>query len=43
VNALIAAAPRLRKAAREAAERFTWERHAHELLAIVEAAADTRT
>jgi UDP-glucose:(heptosyl)LPS alpha-1,3-glucosyltransferase len=43
VNALIAAAPRLRKAARDAAERFTWERHAHELLTIVEAAADTRT
>jgi UDP-glucose:(heptosyl)LPS alpha-1,3-glucosyltransferase len=39
LNALIAAAPRLRKAAREAAERFTWERHARELLAIVEAAA----
>lgn len=43
LNALIAAAPRLRKAARETAERFTWERHARELLAIVEAAADTRT
>jgi len=43
LNALIAAASRLRKAAREAAERFTWDRHACELLAIVEAAADTRT
>lgn len=43
LNALIAATPTLRKAAREAAEHFTWERHARELLAIVEAAADTRT
>jgi UDP-glucose:(heptosyl)LPS alpha-1,3-glucosyltransferase len=42
LNALIAAAPRLRTAVREAAGRFTWERHARELLAIVEAAADTR-
>jgi UDP-glucose:(heptosyl)LPS alpha-1,3-glucosyltransferase len=41
LNALISAAPRIRQAAREAAERFTWERHAQELLAIVEAAADT--
>jgi UDP-glucose:(heptosyl)LPS alpha-1,3-glucosyltransferase len=43
LNALIAAAPRLRKSAGEAAERFTWERHARELLVIVDAAADTRT
>jgi len=43
LNALIAAAPRFRQAAREAAEPFTWERHARELLAIVEAAAATRT
>lgn len=42
LNGLIAAAPRLRNAAREAAERFTWARHARELLAIVEAAAATR-
>ena len=40
--ALIAAAPRLRNAARKGAEHFTWERHTRELLAIVEAAAETR-
>jgi UDP-glucose:(heptosyl)LPS alpha-1,3-glucosyltransferase len=40
LNSLIEAAPRLGVAAREAAERFTWERHARELIAIVEAAAD---
>lgn len=38
-NALIEAAPDLRVAVRAAAEEFTWERHARELLAIVEAAA----
>lgn len=40
MNALIEAAPSLKAAARAAAEQFTWERHAHELLAIVEAAAN---
>ncbi len=39
MNALIEAAPVLKSAAREAAEQFTWERHAGELLAIIEAAA----
>ena len=43
MNALIEAAPRLRNAARAAAEQFTWERHARALLSIIEAAADTRT
>jgi glycosyltransferase involved in cell wall biosynthesis len=36
--ALIDAAPRLREAARAAAEQFTWQRYARELLAIIEAA-----
>ena len=35
MNALTDAAPSLRVAAREGAERFTWERHARELLAII--------
>ena len=35
MNALTDAAPSLRVAAREAAEQFTWERHARELLAII--------
>jgi UDP-glucose:(heptosyl)LPS alpha-1,3-glucosyltransferase len=38
MNALIEAAPRLRAAARAAAEQFTWQRYASELLAIIEAA-----
>jgi UDP-glucose:(heptosyl)LPS alpha-1,3-glucosyltransferase len=38
MNALVEAAPGLRAAARAAAEQFTWERHARELLAILEAA-----
>lgn len=40
VNALIEAAPRLRSIARAAAEQFTWERHARELLAIVDGAVE---
>jgi UDP-glucose:(heptosyl)LPS alpha-1,3-glucosyltransferase len=40
INALIEAAPILKAEARAAAEQFTWERHARELLAIVEFAAD---
>jgi UDP-glucose:(heptosyl)LPS alpha-1,3-glucosyltransferase len=40
MNALIEAAPSLKAAARAAAEQLTWERHARELLAIVEAVAD---
>jgi UDP-glucose:(heptosyl)LPS alpha-1,3-glucosyltransferase len=40
MNALIEGAPELRECARAAAAQFTWERHARELLAIVEAAAD---
>jgi UDP-glucose:(heptosyl)LPS alpha-1,3-glucosyltransferase len=42
MNTLIEAAPGLKAAARAAAERFTWARHAHELLAIIEEAADRR-
>lgn len=38
MNALIEAAPALREAARTAAEQFTWQRYASELLAIIEAA-----
>ena len=38
MNALIEAAPALREAARAAAEQFTWQRYASELLAIIEAA-----
>jgi UDP-glucose:(heptosyl)LPS alpha-1,3-glucosyltransferase len=37
LQALIEAPPMLGKIARAAAERFTWERHAGELLAIIEA------
>jgi UDP-glucose:(heptosyl)LPS alpha-1,3-glucosyltransferase len=40
MNALIEAAPGLKVATRATAEQFTWERHARELIAIVEAAAD---
>jgi UDP-glucose:(heptosyl)LPS alpha-1,3-glucosyltransferase len=40
MNALIEAAPALRSIARAAAEQFTWERYAGELLAIIEASAD---
>jgi UDP-glucose:(heptosyl)LPS alpha-1,3-glucosyltransferase len=40
MNALIEIAPELHAAARAAAEPFTWERHARELLAIIEATAD---
>jgi UDP-glucose:(heptosyl)LPS alpha-1,3-glucosyltransferase len=40
MNALIEATPGLKAAARATAEQFTWERHARELIAIVEAAAD---
>ncbi len=43
MNALIATASALRDTAREAAEEFTWDRHARELLAIVEAAADRKS
>jgi glycosyltransferase involved in cell wall biosynthesis len=39
MKALIDAATGLREAARAAAEQFTWERHARELLGIIEAAA----
>jgi UDP-glucose:(heptosyl)LPS alpha-1,3-glucosyltransferase len=39
MNALIEAAPGLKAAARAAAEQFTWERHARELLTIIEAAS----
>jgi UDP-glucose:(heptosyl)LPS alpha-1,3-glucosyltransferase len=38
MNALIEASTSLKAAARAAAEEFTWERHARELLAIIEAA-----
>ncbi len=40
MNALIQAAPDLHGVARAAAEQFTWDRHANELIAIVEAAAN---
>lgn len=43
MNALIEAASSLKATARAAAEQYTWERHAHELLAIVEAAADRKS
>ena len=43
MTALIESAPGLKAAARAAAEQFTWERNARELLAIVQAAADRRT
>jgi UDP-glucose:(heptosyl)LPS alpha-1,3-glucosyltransferase len=43
MNALIEAAPTLRNSARAAAEQFTWERHARELLSIVNEAADRKT
>ena len=42
MGALIEAAPALSRAARFAAEQFTWDRHARELLALIEQAADTR-
>ena len=40
LDALIEAAPALRSESRAAAEQFTWERYARELLALIEAAAD---
>ncbi|HVC45599.1 MAG TPA: glycosyltransferase family 4 protein [Candidatus Binataceae bacterium] len=42
MGALIEAAPALSRAARFAAQQFTWDRHARELLALIEQAADTR-
>jgi UDP-glucose:(heptosyl)LPS alpha-1,3-glucosyltransferase len=42
MNALIQAAPSLEAAARASAEQFTWERHARELFAIIEEAADRK-
>ena len=42
MNALIEAASSLKATVRAVAEQYTWERHAHELLAIVEAAADCK-
>lgn len=42
LEALLDAAPRLRAAARAAAEAYTWERHGRELLALIDAAAASR-
>jgi UDP-glucose:(heptosyl)LPS alpha-1,3-glucosyltransferase len=39
IGAILDAAPALARTARDGAEKFTWERHTRELLAIVEAAA----